>query len=939
MPEYRDQIIGECFGPDNNDSAYSMTASGARALLLWSRQQTEGYNDVNIYNMTSSWQDGLAFCAIIHRYRPDLIEFDKLSKDSIAQNNELAFDICERLLDIPSILDVRDMVENSVPDKLSILTFVSQLFNCFKDKIPANQVVSTKMNPSTKSKSELSLAGKGKRASHQIYALHGKAKKFSSALKNVFKSDTKDDRLKVEDTLAKHSSNENLKIISENEKKVDNTTSPALRQPIIGTTCYVCHHKVFILERVVVEHKLFHRACFKCSKCDSGLRPGTYAYCSDTEKFCCVYECMGDFKKTQEEIRIKLQPITDKVFDVLHEASQTTSVTNSSKSTWSSGTQGNTLGPPFSIVKKNAISIGSLQKSFQNLSSLRNKRKRPSKDRKGSAKDRRKLAGDREPKIKKVTTTIEVEVKRENGKVSINQTKQASWQTKETTSDVTDVDDNAKVKSTWKEKTKGPVGLNDAYSREEEEKPQEGSVNKLRMKFMNIDDMIEDKHRQKVAKKNERIQREIRRVVPTWNEQANAVSSKTTDEEEAIDGKNSTETRAEDPTRQSLESEESSESLGTSSGQSTSSQMDGNYSTRSSKSSAGETKKEKYNAMQNRIVITVSNTQNDNNILKNNSNHSVNTRSNLPVQNSSSSSTCSTPSPTSRTIPIIVKPSIDYSDMERDEREHSHSQTSSTPGILSPDSSISEPPNSPMSSIEEGWSSQTSLTETNSGNLSKMSIIIAQEASSTKVNSRYFTVETCEGKDRNVITEDKELETVDIEGEFRFGDEGSKYTKAQQDVLRSLSNCKITREKSDLVNQEEVFLSPLEIMDELNALGILLTELEKRGVEMEKLLRHSMTSEHSLDNEDELVREWLTLVQEKNIITRRESELIYLIKFHQYEDRYLLVECELRSLLSIKDETKTLENVKRERELMAELFSLVQRRSSIVDRLEEDRLR
>jgi hypothetical protein len=68
-----------------------------------------------------------------------------------------------------------------------------------------------------KAKTDVSLSGKsGKRASHQIYALHGKAKKISSALKSVFRSDNKEDRLKVDDTLTKHPSTENLKIAPEN---------------------------------------------------------------------------------------------------------------------------------------------------------------------------------------------------------------------------------------------------------------------------------------------------------------------------------------------------------------------------------------------------------------------------------------------------------------------------------------------------------------------------------------------------------------------------------------------------------------------------------------------------------------------------------------------------------------------------------------------------
>lgn len=76
--------------------------------------------------------------------------------------------------------------------------------------------MSTKMNAPIKPKNDLAMSGRGKRASQQINSLQGKAKRFSSALKNVFKSETKDDRLKVEESLAKQSSNENLRIALEN---------------------------------------------------------------------------------------------------------------------------------------------------------------------------------------------------------------------------------------------------------------------------------------------------------------------------------------------------------------------------------------------------------------------------------------------------------------------------------------------------------------------------------------------------------------------------------------------------------------------------------------------------------------------------------------------------------------------------------------------------
>lgn len=104
--------------------------SAKEALLLWCQRKTAGYRDVKVDNFTYSWQDGLALCALIHRHRPDLINFDALDKSNKHHNLSLAFDIAEKNFDIPKLLDVEDVADIK-PDERSVITYISLWYHYF----------------------------------------------------------------------------------------------------------------------------------------------------------------------------------------------------------------------------------------------------------------------------------------------------------------------------------------------------------------------------------------------------------------------------------------------------------------------------------------------------------------------------------------------------------------------------------------------------------------------------------------------------------------------------------------------------------------------------------------------------------------------------------------------------------------------------------------
>ncbi|XP_060014622.1 EH domain-binding protein 1-like protein 1 isoform X6 [Lagenorhynchus albirostris] len=100
--------------------------SFSQSLLEWCQEVTAGYRGVRITNFTTSWRNGLAFCAILHRFHPDKIDFASLDPLNIKQNNKQAFDGFAAL-GVSRLLEPADMVLLSVPDKLIVMTYLCQI--------------------------------------------------------------------------------------------------------------------------------------------------------------------------------------------------------------------------------------------------------------------------------------------------------------------------------------------------------------------------------------------------------------------------------------------------------------------------------------------------------------------------------------------------------------------------------------------------------------------------------------------------------------------------------------------------------------------------------------------------------------------------------------------------------------------------------------------
>ncbi|XP_064815245.1 MICAL-like protein 2 isoform X2 [Oncorhynchus masou masou] len=227
--------------------------SAVKALQQWCKIQVQDYRDVTITNMTTSFRDGMAFCALIHRNRPDLIDFDSLMKENVYDNNHLAFRVAEDELGIPALLDAEDMVALKIPDRLSILTYVSQYYNYFHGKSPIGGMAGIK-RPAEASTEEGPSGKKNQAVVSKVFPASTPSK---SATENrpppssSPKASTRPDRAAQD-------------VSSERSNKTGTLSSK----------CSVCNRHVHLVQRHLVDGRLYHRSCARCSECSTTLLSG-----------------------------------------------------------------------------------------------------------------------------------------------------------------------------------------------------------------------------------------------------------------------------------------------------------------------------------------------------------------------------------------------------------------------------------------------------------------------------------------------------------------------------------------------------------------------------------------------------------------------------------------------------------------------------------------
>ncbi|XP_018115790.1 F-actin-monooxygenase mical2-like isoform X5 [Xenopus laevis] len=299
-------------------------------LLVWCQKQTAGYRNVSVANLTSSWKSGLALCALIHRFRPELVDFNSLNEEDMVGNNQLAFDIAEREFGISPMTTGKEMVATEEPDKLSMVLYLSKFYELFRgaplrtvdtmsrdngdtrSSKPSNLIVNNYLNltlprkrvPKDEKTSEDSELNKRRRT---IFRCFEEPPNIPSRNVNSG-NECNDTKEVINQNKVKSMATQLLAKFEENAPNTSLRRQGSLRKEFpanIGgsDTCYFCKRRVYVVERLSAEGHFFHRECFKCAFCSTSIRLGNYVFNVEEGKFYCQPHFMHSFSKNKHRKR------------------------------------------------------------------------------------------------------------------------------------------------------------------------------------------------------------------------------------------------------------------------------------------------------------------------------------------------------------------------------------------------------------------------------------------------------------------------------------------------------------------------------------------------------------------------------------------------------------------------------------------------------------
>ncbi|CAL9703161.1 unnamed protein product [Knipowitschia caucasica] len=317
------------------------SVSGFDELLRWCQKHTAGYKSVHVTDLTESWRSGLALCALIHYFRPKLIDMSSLHESDPVLNHHLAFSVLEKELGVPRVMSPEDFTSDTPVDKLSMVLYLTQVQKAFT--APPKDPVGPSAKPLTLSQTQSAVFFLSK-LKHN--SLQRQKDKLASQKRSTLRDKAMGDEGKMlcgpPESRPNHEptpvSNPPLGPVSPSPPQSPTSPPPSSASPPASPTasptaspppldpgslmldpgspldpsspvdpgsaldpgspvdagslavsgeCYFCTQRVYVLERISAEGLFFHRSCFTCHRCGITLRLGGYTYDQPTGRFFC----------------------------------------------------------------------------------------------------------------------------------------------------------------------------------------------------------------------------------------------------------------------------------------------------------------------------------------------------------------------------------------------------------------------------------------------------------------------------------------------------------------------------------------------------------------------------------------------------------------------------------------------------------------------------